>query len=688
MSHSHPIRINPIRIDQHSKAQTRSDAHPDHLATLCRTKNSDLFALGFGALALWVSTQATANVIEVCDGNTATTITAGSTAKVGKCNDNGQNSTTFLLASNGDGVAVHGHSNGTLTLRGNNGVSIRGNTSLNGHRITSLAAGSADADAVNVGQLRPLQNSLQRVDGALGTLDRGLSAANGNISNLSSGLDTAKNHITDINTHLDTAKGKIATLSTGVDTAHSSITQLHTGLGTANANLTRLIGNLDNGSAGLVRQAGKGDAIDFARHLDSGRVNFAGGINGKAADRVLAGVAAGAADNDAVNMKQLKHIAGALGGGAVVNAAGDIVQPTYNIQGQNRTGVDGALSALDGGLDTANAQIARLDSSLGNGSAGLLRQNGKGEDVTLAKELDGNKLNIAGTFDEPTMGGGTAKQIKDRGLTGLAAGKADNDAVNLGQLKETGLFDNAGGARHAVTYDSASKSMVTFGGVGGTVLANVAPGQVAADSRQAINGGQLHALREDLHGRLHGLDGRVGKLETPADGDGDHSGTPGISLADSADQTASDGLLHAPHDSIAISDRVPAHGSDASTGSATHPRQITHVAAGTQRTDAANWGQVQDAVDDVRHWAQRRFEQLDRRVQSIGAMSAAMAQMAFSAQGLAQVNRVAVGVGRQGNRSAVALGYSHQWQPNMNLSLGGALSGDDASMGAGFALGW
>jgi autotransporter adhesin len=125
-----------------------------------------------------------------------------------------------------------------------------------------------------------------------------------------------------------------------------------------------------------------------------------------------------------------------------------------------------------------------------------------------------------------------------------------------------------------------------------------------------------------------------------------------------------------------------------SVGSAGNERQITNVAAGTERTDAANWGQVQDAMQDTKDWANRRFEQVDSRIDRMGAMSAAYSQMAFSATGVNTPNRFGVGVGMQGGKSAVALGVSHQFSPNVNISFGGSASSGEASVGAGMAIGW
>jgi autotransporter adhesin len=62
--------------------------------------------------------------------------------------------------------------------------------------------------------------------------------------------------------------------------------------------------------------------------------------------------------------------------------------------------------------------------------------------------------------------------------------------------------------------------------------------------------------------------------------------------------------------------------------------------------------------------------------------------MAFSAQGIESKNRLGVGVGTQGGQSALAVGYSRQLHPNVNLSFGGSASAGEVSMGAGMAVGW
>ena len=109
-----------------------------------------------------------------------------------------------------------------------------------------------------------------------------------------------------------------------------------------------------------------------------------------------------------------------------------------------------------------------------------------------------------------------------------------------------------------------------------------------------------------------------------------------------------------------------------------HERQVTNVAAGTADTDAANVGADQrrrrahaqrcarvhrrassadlvaaplQAVDDLRSQVDKRFDETDDRIDQMGAMNAAMLNMATSAAGVHQTNRVGVGVGLSGGES-------------------------------------
>ncbi|QOW19383.1 YadA-like family protein [Lysobacter ciconiae] len=177
-----------------------------------------------------------------------------------------------------------------------------------------------------------------------------------------------------------------------------------------------------------------------------------------------------------------------------------------------------------------------------------------------------------------------------------------------------------------------------------------------------------------------------------------------------------------------------------SVGSAGNQRRVTNVAAGTQASDAVNVGQMQagnaatldasrsytdttatqtlnasynytdtsttnalnsakaytdqrmtvitDDFNMLRGEVNDRFYEVDKRFDQMGAMSAAMLNMATSAAGVRTQNRVGVGVGVQGGQTALSLGYQRALSDRATVTFGGAMSGDDTSVGAGVGFGW
>ena len=108
-------------------------------------------------------------------------------------------------------------------------------------------------------------------------------------------------------------------------------------------------------------------------------------------------------------------------------------------------------------------------------------------------------------------------------------------------------------------------------------------------------------------------------------------------------------------------------------------RQVTQVADGRVAqgsTDAVNGGQLwnlQQSLDD--RWVEidRRLEHTDKRINGLGAQTAAMSQMAAAGgpYGLA-VGEVAIGagVGFYGNEAAIAVGWSTRLTERVNVSAG------------------
>ena len=161
-----------------------------------------------------------------------------------------------------------------------------------------------------------------------------------------------------------------------------------------------------------------------------------------------------------------------------------------------------------------------------------------------------------------------------------------------------------------------------------------------------------------------------------------------------------------------------------SVGTAANTRQVTNVAAGTQATDAANVGQVQEALvtaktyadagdkatlnaantytdnklggmvsstdfDTFRGQVSNQFRGVNRRLDRVGAMGTAMAQMTANTSGLAGDNRVGVGAGNYGGQSAISVGYQRAFNRNRaSISVGGSASGSESTVGIGAGFSW
>jgi len=107
-------------------------------------------------------------------------------------------------------------------------------------------------------------------------------------------------------------------------------------------------------------------------------------------------------------------------------------------------------------------------------------------------------------------------------------------------------------------------------------------------------------------------------------------------------------------------------------------RKITNVAAGVEGNDVVNVTQFLAGLDAL-------DRKLTKRINQTGALTAAMSQIqlprgAYSGLG--------VGLGTQGGRSAIALGFVATVSPNLLVKLTAGNSGTTTNAAAGITLGW
>ncbi|KAA9000908.1 hemagglutinin [Stenotrophomonas cyclobalanopsidis] len=236
----------------------------------------------------------------------------------------------------------------------------------------------------------------------------------------------------------------------------------------------------------------------------------------------------------------------------------------------------------------------------------------------------------------------------ERQITNLAAGSASTDAVNVAQLRGAiSQIDALGDV--AVTYDldeagAPDYRRVTLGnGTGTTTLSNLTAGAISASSTEAVNGSQLFTSNdaitrffggrtafdpatgaftaplfeistlsddgaiaqgayENVTDAFDAVDGSLVNLNTQIN-DIRNGGTKYLRVNSTGVEAVATGA-----DSIAVGSNAQATAANSiavgagsladrdntvSVGAAGAERQITHVAAATEATDAVNLGQLQ-----------------------------------------------------------------------------------------------
>ncbi|WP_153074603.1 ESPR-type extended signal peptide-containing protein [Paraburkholderia bonniea] len=384
---------------------------------------------------------------------------------------------------------------------GESTVSI-GNATLQ-RRITRMAKGTADTDAVNVSQLKGIATALG--GGAEVNADGSIKAPNYTIQ------------------------------GTGYTSIGEALTKLDGATTTNTTNITNLDAKVDHftsGLAGLVQQDPTSKTITVASATDGRLINLAG----TAGPRVLSGIANGTGDTDAVSIAQLKSVGVIDPTGKLLTAVvyDDLTLGRVTMGGSYGTVIgnvaDGLIAAsskeaINGSqLFTLKQEMEKkftaLDADITNLGDKITNLSG---DVTNLNTLVTNKLidDSKGTTLSPGTGSGSHQigpgataagtnslaigpdakansnnsvalgpgSVADRDntisvgsagnerqITNVAAGTAPTDAVNLNQLNSR--FNSAQNAINSVArnaYAGAAAAMampnITPSGPGRTVIA-------------------------------------------------------------------------------------------------------------------------------------------------------------------------------------------------------------------------
>ncbi len=328
---------------------------------------------------------------------------------------------------------------GGLTIGAGQGqqpiVIQQGNVNLGGNKLENIAAGTAPTDAVNVSQLQSAGWNVitQDKDAAGNVTGTTENAVNGDkAANNSSVQFNGDDNISVSQTSKDVvdADGNVVGSETIIAVELDKDVDL-----SADGSLT--IGNTLLNDAGLTLAGATVGGKNYNPIIiNQGNVNFGG--------NVLGGVAAGVADDDAVNVSQLKDEIGKAVGdsgwtlttGGVAAADGEKIKPS--------TTVDFS------GDDIGNIQVSNEGSNV---KVELNPNLNLGEDgsVTIGDTLlNGNGLTVGDTVVDAnglTVGDITIQEgnvnFAGNQINNVGTATQDDQAVNLGQLKdELGGLEN------------------------------------------------------------------------------------------------------------------------------------------------------------------------------------------------------------------------------------------------------
>ena len=397
-------------------------------------------------------------------------------------------------------------------------------------------SGKADTDAVNVNQLEALGGKLDSL---------------GNATNSFVAYDNASKAAVTLGGTNGTQIHNVAAATAAKDAVNLGQLQ---GLGAtvdSSGNVTNSFVAYDDTTKGKVTFGGKGSTTPVT----------------------LANVAAGKADTDAVNVKQLNDI------GVKTDSSGNVTNAFVaydNLTTKDKVTLEG----------TSGTKITNL-------TAGAINSTSK-------DAINGSQLYNLGSTTAAALGGGAALN-PDGTIKAPTYSVAGTDYADVGKALDA-VAKNGAGA-DSVKYDTPSHDKITLGGTAATTpvkVTNVADG---VDATDAATIGQLNSLATDFKAVNTSL--KYVRFGASVAATAQASGTDSVAIGGNAFANAA-GALAIGRDAVASGKNSVAIGigSQASQpnvvsfGSATVQRRLTNVADAQDDFDAVNLGQVTQLIAD------------------------------------------------------------------------------------------
>ena len=282
--------------------------------------------------------------------------------------------------------------------------------------ITNVAAGVYNTDAVNVGQLKEVEEVAANANKGWNLSTNGVATE---ATNVAPGEYVDFSGDKNISVSHDKTKVKVELNKDLVDIESISNGDAKMALNGA------------AGTAGMINGKGASIYMQDGYTVINSKVAF--DQNGK-----ISGVAAGTADTDAVNVSQLKNSAWKLAANGVLTEAEDVKAGDYvDFSGDQNVSV--SKDAKDG-VKTVKVELnkdLKDIESISNGDAKLTLGG-------FATELTNGQGASVKLFGDTTTINNAVTVYKDGRIAGVTAGINDTDAVNVSQLKAVGTTANMG----------------------------------------------------------------------------------------------------------------------------------------------------------------------------------------------------------------------------------------------------
>jgi len=553
------------------------------------------------------------------------------------------------------------------TVMNSDGLTITGGPKIvkdgidaGGKKITNVAAGTENTDAVNFGQLKDAIAAGKTIlkDGKNTTVEGDGSANNPYKVNVNDDLvlgkkgADGKDGSIGVNGKDGSAvviNGKDGSIGlNGKDGANGISIKGGDGKpGVDGTNITRLVIEEKNGDKHDVATLDDGmkyggDTGAVIKKKLNEQVNVVGGITdvNKLTTDDNIGVVSDGANNLKVRLaKDLKGLNSVTTGDTVMNSDGLTINGGPKIV---KDGIDAGGKKITNVAEGTNGTDAVNVNQLSKAVAGATTklENGKNTTVTSTTNNDGSKTYKVNLNDDITLGTDPDKQISIKGSEGtIQAGKV--------------TINGTGGTVNNLTNKTWDPDNITSGQAATEDQLKLVSNEVGKHS--SVSEGSNISVTKGTNAN-GGVDYKVSVIDTPTF----KSVTTGNTVMNNSGLTIKNGP------------------SITETGIDAGSKKITNVAAGTADTDAVNVSQLKQIGGNIKN--------IDSRVNRVGAGAAALAALHPLDFDPDDKLDIAAGYGNYKDAHAVSIGAFYRPNEDTLFSVGGSFGGGENMLNAGVSL--